>query len=76
MMDNWLTEKIIDCMLTGTVPIYWGAPNIHEVRRVIRRTLVHPLTTRLLPPSYYHPLISTLLPPSCHPPIIFYILPH
>jgi hypothetical protein len=27
---NYFTEKIIDCFQTMTVPIYWGAPNIHE----------------------------------------------
>jgi hypothetical protein len=29
-MENWVTEKIVDCVITGTVPIYWGAPNIGE----------------------------------------------
>jgi len=28
--DNWFTEKLIDCFLTGTVPVYWGCPNIAE----------------------------------------------
>lgn len=28
--DNWFTEKIIDCLVTGTVPIYWGCSNIGE----------------------------------------------
>lgn len=26
--DNWFTEKLLDCFLTGTVPIYYGTPNI------------------------------------------------
>ena len=26
--DNWITEKIIDCLVTGTVPVYWGCSNI------------------------------------------------
>lgn len=26
--DYYFTEKIIDCFLTGTVPIYWGCPSI------------------------------------------------
>ena len=26
--NNYFTEKIIDCFLTGTIPIYYGAPNI------------------------------------------------
>lgn len=28
--DNWFTEKIIDCLVTGTVPVYWGCSNIGD----------------------------------------------
>jgi hypothetical protein len=28
--DNYFTEKIMDCILTKTIPIYWGCPNIQE----------------------------------------------
>ncbi len=27
---GYVTEKIFDCMLVGTIPIYWGAPDIEE----------------------------------------------
>lgn len=27
---GYITEKIFDCMRSGCVPIYWGAPNIDE----------------------------------------------
>ena len=27
---GYVTEKIFDCMRTGCVPIYWGAPNISD----------------------------------------------
>jgi hypothetical protein len=27
---NYITEKIIDCLTVGTIPIYWGCPNIAE----------------------------------------------
>lgn len=27
---NWVTEKIIDCFATKTIPIYYGCPNIGE----------------------------------------------
>ena len=27
---NYFTEKIIDCLTVGTIPIYWGCPNISE----------------------------------------------
>lgn len=26
--DYWFTEKLIDCFVTGTIPIYWGCPSI------------------------------------------------
>ena len=26
--DFWFTEKLIDCFVTGVVPIYWGCPGI------------------------------------------------
>ena len=28
--DNWFTEKLIDCFLTDTVPVYIGPPNIEN----------------------------------------------
>ena len=28
--DNWFTEKIIDCLVTGTIPVFWGCSNIGE----------------------------------------------
>ncbi|MGV6826800.1 MAG: glycosyltransferase family 10 domain-containing protein [bacterium] len=30
LLDNYFTEKIIDCFVTGTIPIYYGAGNIGE----------------------------------------------
>lgn len=28
--DWYFSEKLIDCMLTATVPIYWGCENLHQ----------------------------------------------
>lgn len=28
--DFYFTEKLIDCFMTGTVPIYWGCPSIDK----------------------------------------------
>jgi hypothetical protein len=30
IFSGWVTEKILDSMLAGCVPIYWGAPDIEE----------------------------------------------
>jgi hypothetical protein len=30
ILKGWITEKIFDCFFAGTIPIYWGAPNIAE----------------------------------------------
>ena len=28
--DSYFSEKLIDCLLTKTIPVYWGAPNIGD----------------------------------------------
>lgn len=28
MLKGWITEKMFDCFFAGTVPVYWGAPDI------------------------------------------------
>ena len=28
--DYYFTEKLIDCLSVGTIPIYWGCPSIWE----------------------------------------------
>lgn len=30
ILNGWITEKIFDCFRAGTVPVYWGAPDIEE----------------------------------------------
>jgi hypothetical protein len=30
-IKNWITEKFYDCIITNTVPIYYGCPNIKEI---------------------------------------------
>jgi hypothetical protein len=30
MMPGFVTEKIFDCFFAGTVPVYWGAPDIEK----------------------------------------------
>ena len=28
--DNYFTEKLVDSLIVGTIPIYWGCPNIEK----------------------------------------------
>lgn len=30
ILKGWITEKIFDCFFSGTIPIYWGAPDIEQ----------------------------------------------
>jgi hypothetical protein len=30
-MNGYVTEKLFDCLYAGTVPIYWGAPDIDQL---------------------------------------------
>jgi hypothetical protein len=30
ILNGWITEKIFDCFFAGTVPVYWGAPDIER----------------------------------------------
>lgn len=30
-INGYLTEKMFDCLYSGVVPIYWGAPNVREL---------------------------------------------
>lgn len=29
--NNYITEKLIDCFMSFTLPIYWGAPNVGDI---------------------------------------------
>lgn len=30
ILNGWITEKIFDCFFAGTIPVYWGAPDIEQ----------------------------------------------
>jgi hypothetical protein len=30
ILRGWITEKIFDCFFAGTIPVYWGAPEITD----------------------------------------------
>lgn len=48
--NNYFTEKILDCFLTGTIPIYRGCPNLNayfDVRGIISFDTIDELLTIL-----------------------------
>ena len=56
---NYFSEKLIDCLITKTIPIYYGGVNIHQFFNttgwIIISTSVEELSSRLstLHPDYY-----------------------
>src|SRR5262249_30100533 len=30
VLSGWITEKIFDCFFAGTIPVYWGAPDVQD----------------------------------------------
>lgn len=30
VLNGWITEKMFDCFFAGTIPVYWGAPDVLE----------------------------------------------
>lgn len=62
-VDGWFTEKIAQCFLTKTLPIYWGCGNIEEYgydeRGIIRFNTPEELKNilnNLTPEDYYNRL--------------------
>lgn len=58
-VDNYFSEKLIDCFVTKTIPIYWGAPNISEyfdADGIIQVSTVDDIISacNLLDASYYN----------------------
>lgn len=57
--NNYFTDKIVDCLCTKTIPIYWGAPNIgnfYDPKGIIQfkdeNELVE-ILNKLTPEDYY-----------------------
>jgi hypothetical protein len=58
--ENYFTEKLIDCLVTKTIPLYYGCPNIHEYFDttgwiVLEHGTVDEILSKcaVLTPSYY-----------------------
>lgn len=65
-VDNYFTEKIIEPFLLGTIPIYWGAPNIDEyfnMDGIIPFNSLEQLDnilSNVISPSYYYKHIEAV----------------
>lgn len=49
--DYYFTEKIIDCFITGTIPIYWGCPsigNFFDIRGIIQFDNIEDLNNKII----------------------------
>lgn len=62
---NYFTEKIIDCFLSKSIPLYWGCPNINdyfEKSGIIKFTDVNDLIskTKLLSPEIYNSKLEVI----------------
>jgi len=65
--DNYFTEKICDCLITKTIPVYYGCPNISEYFDTTGWILLedHSFDTFLtkievLTPDYYRNYLETV----------------
>lgn len=63
--DWWFTEKLIDCLSQGTVPLYWGCPSIgdfFDARGMIQWTTLEQLkyAMRTIGPSDYESRIEAI----------------
>jgi hypothetical protein len=59
---NYFTEKILDCFVTKTVPVYWGCPNIgdyFDIRGIIQVDGIQDLVNKLnsLTPELYQEML-------------------
>ena len=52
-VDYEFTEKLIDCFLSGTVPIYWGCPSIGKFFNINGLIIIHDIAD-------FHDIIPTL----------------
>ena len=58
---GYFTEKILDCFATGTVPIYWGDPDIGKVFNIEGIIMLDDkFTTESLTPELYYSKIDAV----------------
>ena len=57
---KYFTEKILDCFATGTVPIYWGAPDINKYFDISSILLVDETSLDTLSKDFYYDNIESI----------------
>ena len=62
---NYFTEKLLDCLITKTIPIYWGCPNISEYFNtdgwiILDTTDIFVEKTNILDADYYGKYASVI----------------
>lgn len=65
--DQWVTEKLIDCLLSGVVPIYWGCKTITDIFPgigIIQVNNLQEIETWLLKLKYAHTSYYKILMPA------------
>ena len=53
--ETYFTEKLTDCFVTGTIPVYWGAPDIGNYFNVDGMIIINnEVDLNLLTEDYYY----------------------
>jgi len=59
--ETYFTEKLTDCFATGTIPIYWGAPDIGKYFNTDGMIIIsNSLDTSLLTEEYYNSKLDAI----------------
>ncbi|MEW6054241.1 MAG: hypothetical protein AB1552_10720 [Nitrospirota bacterium] len=64
-VNNWFTEKLLDCFITKTIPIYWGCPNISNYFDPYGMIFAESVQAIIdicntLNPAYYHHRVASI----------------
>jgi len=59
--ETYFTEKLTDCFATGTIPIYWGAPDIDNYFNKDGMIIIKDeIDLNLLTPDYYYSKLDAI----------------
>ena len=59
--ETYFTEKLTDCFATGTIPVYWGAPDIGKYFNTDGMIIINDqIDLNLLTSDYYYSKIDAI----------------